>query len=420
MGLSKRRFATVIVATVAVLASATACAKKDSDGGSGSGGDGEKLELTVDLFGDQGFGYDKLYEEYMKAHPNIKITERGRGLGLSDYNTRLIQWMTAGTGAGDVVALEEGTIVQFKTQAANFVNLFDHDTRSLESNFLGWKWKQGQSADGKQLLGLGTDIGSLGMCYRKDLFEKAGLPTDREKVGELWPTWEKFIETGKLYAAKEQNTKFVDAATNIYNTVLMQAAGNGTGYTYFDTSDKLVFETNPDVKRAWDVTVAMINAGLSANLRSFSDGWNTGFKQGQFATIGCPAWMTGVIKGQAGDGAAGKWDVAKAPGEGGNWGGSFLTVPKQSKHQKEAAELAKFLTSPHGQIEAFKQVGALPSSPKALADPIITEAKNEYFNNAPTGQIFGAGAMNIKPVWLGSKNQAVRDEIENGDRKSVV
>jgi len=162
--------------------------------------------------------------------------------------------------------------------------------------------------------------------------------------------------------------------------------------------------------------VSMINAGLSANLRSFSDAWNTGFKQAQFATIGCPAWMTGVINGQAGPEASGKWDIAKPPATGGNWGGSFLAVPKQSKHAKEAAELAKFLTGTAGQVEAFKKLGNLPSNPAALEDPAVKEAKNDYFSGAPTGQIFGASATSLKPVYLGSKNQAVRDEVENALR----
>ena len=52
------------------------------------------------------------------------------------------------------------------------------------------------------------------------------------------------------------------------------------------------------------------------------------------------------------------------PGGGGNWGGSFLAVPTQSKHQKEAVELAKFLTSQASQLAAFKAAGNLPSSPK--------------------------------------------------------
>ncbi|MBT8226319.1 MAG: extracellular solute-binding protein [Dactylosporangium sp.] len=412
MGLSKRHrgAAAVAMAAVAVFASASACSE-DSD----SGDDGQ-ITLTVDVFGDQGFGYEALYERYMEQHPNIKIEERGKGFALNDYNTRLTQWIASSSGAGDIVALEEGTIVQFKAQSAQFVNLLDYGAGAMEQDFLAWKWKQGQTADGKQLIGLGTDIGSMAICYRKDLFAKANLPTDREAVGALWPTWEKFIETGKTYVAAEESTKFVDAATNFYNVVLMQVAGTGTGYTYFNTNEKFVLDSNPDIKAAWQLTVDMIDSDLSAGLRSFSDAWNTGFKQAQFATIACPAWMTGVIKGQAGDDAAGKWDVAKAPGTGGNWGGSFLAVPKQSKHPKEAAELAKFLTGAEGQIEAFNKLGNLPSNPRALQDPVIVDFKNEYFSDAPTGEIFAAGATSLKPVYLGPKNQAVRDEIENALR----
>jgi len=413
MGLSKhRKYAAIAIAAVALLATASACGN-DSGGGSGSD---EKIELTVDVFGDQGFGYEDLYKKYEQDHPNIKIKERGKGTGLNDYTTRLTQWIAAGSGAGDVVALEEGTIVQFKAQAGNFVNLSDYGADSLESNFLPWKWKQGQTADGKQLIGLGTDVGSMAICYRKDLFEKAGLPTDREQVGALWPTWDKFIEAGKQYAATEKATKFVDSATNFYNVVLMQVAGANSGYTYFDTDNNLVLDKNKDIKDAWDLTINMINADLSANLRSFSDQWNAGFKNASFATIACPAWMTGVIEGQAGPEASGKWDVAKAPGDGGNWGGSFLAVPKQSKHPKEAAELAKYLTSPEGQIEAFNKLGNLPSSTKALDDPAVLDKTNPYFSDAPTGQIFAAGAKKLKPVYLGPRNQGVRDEVENALR----
>jgi cellobiose transport system substrate-binding protein len=408
MGLStrRRRLAAAMFAAVAVLAPVTACGS-NTDTGNG------KITLTVDIFGDQGFGYDDLYKQYEAAHPNVTIKERGKGLGLGDYNTRLTQWMAAGSGAGDVVALEEGTLVQFKAQAANFVNLFDQGAGGAESDYMPWKWKQGLSADGKQLIGLGTDVGSMAMCYRKDLFAKAGLPTDRDQVAALWPTWKAYLETGKKFAAANPGAKFLDAATNVYNTILMQTAGGGSGYTYYDTGNNMVIGSNPDVKAAWDTTVTLVQAGLSANLKSFSDEWNTGFKQAQFATIACPAWMTGVIKGQAGDGASGKWDIAKAPGGGGNWGGSFLAVPRQSKHPQQAADLAKFLTGTDGQIAAWKKLGNLPSNVKALTDPSVTDAKNTYFSDAPTGQIFGSGAKELKPVYLGPKNQAVRDAVEN-------
>ncbi|HYN96181.1 MAG TPA: extracellular solute-binding protein [Pilimelia sp.] len=408
---TRRRFASVILASVAVLAVSTACGGDEDEPADPS----KPVKLTLDVFGDQGFGYDELVKQFEKDNPGITVEQRGKGLGLGDYNTRLTQWIASGAGAGDVVALEEGTIVQFKAQANNFVNLLDEGAGELKDNFLPWKWEQALTGDGK-LLGLGTDVGSAAMCYRTDLFAAAGLPTEPDKVSALWPTWQAYTETGKRFDAAPGNAKFIDAATNVFNTVLMQAAGNGTGYTFFDKSDKLVIGENPDVKTAWDATVAMINANLSAGLQSFSDPWTTGFKQAQFATIACPAWMTGVIEGNAGPAAAKKWNIAKVPGNGGNWGGSFLAVPKQSKNKDAAVKLAKFLTSPESQIAAFNAVGNLPSSGKALEDPAVLAKKNAYFNDAPTGEIFGAGAKDFKAVYLGAKNQPVRDAVENALR----
>ena len=88
-------------------------------------------------------------------------------------------------------------------------------------------------------------------------------------------------------------------------------------------------------------------------------------------------------------------------------------MPKQSKHPKEAAELVRFLTSPKGQIAAFKKVNNLPSSPVALDDPATKAFKNPYFNDAPVGEIFGTGAKELQPVYFGPRNQAVRDAVEN-------
>src|SRR4029453_5196561 len=145
----------------------------------------------------------------------------------------------------------------------------------------------------------------------------------------------------------------------------------------------------------------------SANTKSFTNERNAAFKNGAFATIACPAWMTGYIEGQAGESGKEKGDITTVPGNGGNWGGSWRAVPKQSQHQKEAVDLAKFLTSPESQLEAFKAAGNLPSSPKDHADPALLAATNPYFSGAPVGELFVKGAANLKPVYLGTKNQAV-------------
>lgn len=352
----------------------------------------------------------------MASHPNVKIVERGTGSNLDEYSPKLTQWLAAGKGAGDIVAIEEGLLVEYKANPQNFVNLLDHGAADLKGNFLDWKWNQGLTADGKQLIGLGTDVGGMAMCYRKDLFAKAGLPTDREAVSKLWPTWADYIKVGEQFKAKNTGASFLDAATNTFNTILLQTAGNTTGYSYYDTSNNLVVDSNPAVKQAYDTTMDIIDSGLSGKYGSWSEEWVSAFKQSKFATIACPAWMTGVIEGNAGPGAKGKWDIAQVPGNGGNWGGSFLAVPKQGKHQAEAIELAKFLTSAKGQIGAFKAKGPLPSSPQALADPAIVDSTNAYFSAAPVGKIFAEGAKSLKPVYMGPKNQAVRTEVENAVR----
>jgi ABC-type glycerol-3-phosphate transport system substrate-binding protein len=46
---------------------------------------------------------------------------------------------------------------------------------------LSWKYDHGTTKDGK-LLGYGTDIRPLAMCYRKDMLQAAGQPSDPESV----------------------------------------------------------------------------------------------------------------------------------------------------------------------------------------------------------------------------------------------
>ncbi len=75
-----------------------------------------------------------------------------------------------------------------------------------------------------------------------------------------------------------------------------------------------------------------------------------------------------------------------------------------------------FLTSADGQMGAFDEVGNLPSNPTLYTTPELEGFTNEYFSDAPTGQLFAAGATALKPVYLGAKNQPVRDAVENAMR----
>jgi cellobiose transport system substrate-binding protein len=187
----RRAYVLLALALAGLLA---ACSSGSDDKGGGATQGTEKVTLTLDTFGE--FGYEDLIKQYQASHPNITVNQR-KVVRLEDYRARLDQWLAAGSGAGDVVALEEGQIIAQKAQADKYVNLLDYGAGELKSNFLEWKWNQGLTADQQQLIGLGTDIGPLAMAYRTDLFKKAGLPTARDEVSKLWPTWDAYIEAGR-------------------------------------------------------------------------------------------------------------------------------------------------------------------------------------------------------------------------------
>ena len=394
----RRRRALAAVLVVAVVAS-IGYAATTASGKSGAA----EVTLTVSLFGD--FGYHDLYEQYEKAHPGVTIKESIQDFAV--HHSNLAKSVATGAGAADVEAIEVGFIAQFKAQPDRFVNLRQYGAGALKNRWLSWKWQQALGRRG-EIVGLGTDVGSLAICYRRDLFQKAGLPTNRTQVSKLWPTWQAFIQTGRRFqAAAPEGVSLFDSGSNVYNAMIGQI-----NPAYYDASGNVIAATNPKVKAAWDLTMQGIAAGESAGFAAFSNDWNTGYKKGSFATVTCPAWMMGYIQGQAPN-TKGKWDIASVPGTGGNWGGSFLAVPSQSKNAAQAADLVKFLTSPAAEAYVFKQTGNLPSQPALLKSKAVAGFKNPFFNNAPVGQIFAASALRLKPQIIGPQGGAIQTASSN-------
>ncbi|MFC7330637.1 extracellular solute-binding protein [Marinactinospora rubrisoli] len=387
--------AAIAAAGAAALLATTAC------GGSGDS-DGE-VTLVVDTFGV--FGYEELYRQFEEDNPGVTIEERNI-TELADYTPQLQQNIAAGSGAGDVVAVEEAILVQFLEQADRFVDLNEYGGAELEADYLPWKWEQGHTPDGR-LIGLGTDIGSMAMCYNIELFRDAGLPTDREEVGALWPTWDEFIETGRDFQEAETGASFVSTISPYYDLLKVQPGG----HTYQDRDGNLVVDSNPNVRDAWETATEMAEAGLSANLPLWSDEWNAGIQNNTFATLPCPAWMLGHIESTAGEAGNGRWDVTTVPGGGGNRGGSFLAVPAQSEQPELAAELAMLLSSPEGQLAAWEAANNLPSSEEAIDSPEVQEFTRPYFNDAPVGEIYGTSAKDLEPVYFGPDTQAIDDSF---------
>jgi cellobiose transport system substrate-binding protein len=398
-----------LVATIAAVVAAAGCGSSSDSGGGGGSASNEKVTLTVGLFGTFGYKEAGLYDEYMKLHPNITIKESSVEQE-QEYYQALQTHLAAGSGLDDIQGIEVGRIAEVvQTESDKFVNLNDMGAGGLKSTFFPWKW-QAATTSGGATIGLGTDTGPLAICYRTDLFKKAGLPTDPEQVGQQWSTWQGYLDVGKQYMQNAPaKTAFMDSASGMYNAIIGQSPTQ-----YYDQSGNPIYETNPAVKDAWNLAMQAISANESAALKQFDPAWNEGFANGAFATIACPAWMIGYIKGQAGDSGSGKWDVARIPGDGGNWGGSYLAIPAASPHQQQAYDLIKWLTAPAQQVEMWTKAQHFPSSSTASAEPAVEDATDPYFSNAPLGQVFKTSADNLPVVTLGPKDGLIKDTFSNG------
>jgi cellobiose transport system substrate-binding protein len=366
------------------------CAGTDrADGGSEEDG---SVTLTINVFGDNFSLPDNrsIYDEYERRNPDVTIVEN-RG-DFSTHHQNLQARLTAGSGAADIELIEVGQIAGFVGQHEKFVDFAAEGVDTGE--WTAATVQRASSPDGGALIGLPTDIGGLAMCYRKDLFEQAGLPTDREQVSALWPTWQDYVKTGNRFGERAQDgVKWFDAGGHLFTGVL----GNEQ-QTYYNEAGELIVERNPAVRAAWELSTEAIQAGQSAALPEFSPEWNTGFQQGQFATVTCPAWMMGYVQANAPE-TSGKWDIATIPGGSGNWGGSYVTVPAQGAHTEAAVALAKWLTAPEQAVRIFREIGNFPSQQSTWSTPEVAEFAPPFFSAAPAGEIFPASLENA-PVQV--------------------
>jgi cellobiose transport system substrate-binding protein len=383
-------------------------------GGSNEGSDGENTAddgpITLKVATFNNFGYtDEVLAEYQEEHPNVTV-EHVTAATSDDARTNLTTKLAAGgEGLADIEAIEVDWLPELTQYPDLFTDLADPE---LEGRWVDWKVQQATTADGK-VIGYGTDIGPEAICYRSDLFEEAGLPTDREEVAELLggedATWEDYFAVGRDFV-KESDAAWYDSVGGTFQGMVNQLP---EAFEDAATGEPKPLADNTEVKDIYDEIAASAEDGLSAGLVQWEGDWDAGFQNDAFATMICPAWMTGPVEERAG-GVEG-WDVANVfPGGGGNWGGSFLTVPASGENTEAAKELAAWLSAPEQQSRFFESAGTFPSQVEAQESEAVQSFTNPFFNDAPVGEIFAARAQSIDSApFKGANYFAIRDEVTN-------
>jgi cellobiose transport system substrate-binding protein len=365
---------------------------------------GSSDSKTFEFWSFTGINQKADVDVYTKKHPDItiKLTE----VGSTAETAQALTAALAGGKVPDLVLIQGDDLPKFMQSPDNFVDLTTLGGGSMKDDYLDWVMKQSVTEDGK-VIGIPTDVGGMAIAYRKDLFQAAGLPTNRDQVSKLWPTWDAFIDAGKKYV-QATGKPFVD---NTSTSVFFQAVNQGTE-RYYDANRERSYDKNPQVKAAFDLALKVHASGITSKITSWSPGWTAGMSKGDFAVISAPSWMLNAIKTNAPK-TAGKWDVATIPVGSGNWGGSYLAIPKRAKNAKAAWNYIAEMQSPQGQLEHFLASGALPTTPSVYTDPRLLGKTDTFFSDAPIGKIYTESVVNIKPFYIGPDDATIGSELIN-------
>src|SRR3954453_22919465 len=208
----RRRIASAVVLALTALGTLSACSSSGA-----SGADNKTIKVAYQKFGafvqmDQHMR--KVKQEYEQAHRGLKVKLLPIQADENSYYTKLNLMSRSASTAPDV--LYEDTFLVNADISAGYLAPIDSYLNKWSdwSQFTPSSKTAGKGADGKTYgVPMGTD--TRGLYYNKDLFKKAGLPTDWQTK-----TWDDLLSAARTIKQKAPGvTPF-----NIYSS---KAAGEG-------------------------------------------------------------------------------------------------------------------------------------------------------------------------------------------------
>jgi multiple sugar transport system substrate-binding protein len=220
--------------------------------------------------------------------------------------------------------------------------------------------------DGK-LYGLPTFIQTPMLVYNKEMFEQAGIP-----VPEKW-TWEETLKAAKAFQEKGTGiavpAKQGMAAVDVFAAIMRSNGGD-----YFGPDGKLALNQPANVEAAqfWK---DLADVSMQGSATWHWDEVNKAFQFGQ-APIGITiSGLLGQLEDPANSSVAGKVGYAPLPFSKNPFGTLALwswCVTADSKHPKEAFQLAAWLTSAETEKAMTLKNGQISAVTSLFSDPELT------------------------------------------------
>jgi multiple sugar transport system substrate-binding protein len=384
--MSRRKLIGALAVAAVALGSAAGCSS------SSSGGDSKTIKVAYQKFGnfvqmDQHM--KKVKAEYEKAHPGYTVKLEPIQADENSYYTKLNLMSRSDSTAPDVL-YEDTFLVNADINAGYLAPIDSYLNKWSDwSQFTPASKTAGKGADGKTYgVPMGTD--TRGLYYNKDLFQKAGLPTDWQPK-----TWDDILSAARTIKQKLPGV----IPFNIYSTKAAGEAATMQGFEmllygtkdtlYDDKSKKWIVSSQgmtdsmkfldtiyseklgPDPQDALDTQWGTkVSADLIPNNKlaiALDGSWQTG----NWKSTGTKPWpQYSKVLGTA----AMPTEDGSAPGKTSMSGGWLLSVGSKSKNKQAAFDFIALALNKDNTLAYDNAASQIAERKDVATDPAYTKS----------------------------------------------
>jgi multiple sugar transport system substrate-binding protein len=335
---------------------------------------------------------------FTTKYPKIKVNVTNVGQGTPHYQ-KLRTAIQSGQGAPDVAQVEFQYINSFTLGEGDLLDLTPYAPATLKDSYPGWVWSQ--VFTNGSLWGIPQDTGPMGLLYREDLLQQAGLEAPK--------TYDDFAAAAQTYHSKNPKSYLVNVAPSQAGQMIAYMWQAGVRPFSFDGQQTvkvdLASEQAKSVVKFWG---DLVTSGAASNDTDFVDSWYQGLAGGKWATLPIAAWGPVFLQGTAGK-TSGKWRAADLPQwdagtvASSNWGGSTDAVLKLSKNQIAASQLALFInTDKESALKMANEQFLFPALNEILEDPSFLNQEFKFYGGQKVNEKFAQISQTVSAdfQWL--------------------
>lgn len=397
----KKRMKKVMALTLA--AAMTASLALTGCGGKKKSADGEKV-ISVWAWDVALMQLQDAAEKYQKDHPDVKF--EFEEMGTDQIYKKLSTSLATGNGIADIIAIEGDVLPGYADKFPE--GFLDVSDAVSTDDFLASKVSEVTYKD--KVHAFPWDAGPVGLFYRTDYFEQAGVkPEDIQ-------TWDDLIEAGKKIEATCKTPKGdpvkmipVDPKKSSLYSIIRSEFGVGV----FDKDGKPQVDSKESIA-AMEMADKIYDSGVVLNYNGWDEYEQTVVNE-SVACIPEAVWMIGTIKDK-GPQTEGKWSAIDLPKiEGGEYsvnnGGSNVAINAKTEAPDECKDFLKFaMTDSALQASGFEKYGLYPSYIPSYEEEVFKKG-DAFFGEGNVYDLFIQNGQKIAEIPISPNSLEAGDSI---------